>query len=60
MDFFNIKNEDGIKTSGFKEAITIPKTLVSKTLITSCDLRFPYREHAGQNSLDSFGYVDSD
>jgi hypothetical protein len=27
LDFFDAKDEDGIKTSGFKKAITIPKKL---------------------------------
>lgn len=59
-DCFRDKNEEGIKTSGFKKANTIPKKPKSIFLIGLCNLTFPYREHAGQNSLDSFGYVDSD
>ncbi|MER3447437.1 MAG: hypothetical protein C4291_11640 [Candidatus Dadabacteria bacterium] len=58
--FFRDKNEDGIKTSGFKKAITIPKKPKSIFLIGLCNLTFPYRRHAEQNCSECPGYLDSD
>jgi hypothetical protein len=40
-EFFMDKNEDGIKTLGFKKAITTPKKPKLRMLIVLCNLTFP-------------------